>query len=794
MDGRTKEARKAKKDETQAAGDLLSLARKRYKIMAEDDRHNREDALEDLRFCSIPGAQWNENMKLNRGDRPAYEYNKVRVRCKRIINDMRDNRPSGKVRGTEDADVDTAEIYEGLIRNIWASSHADNATDYAAEYQVQCGMGAWRVNTQYSSDTAFEQDIVIEMIENPFSLYCDPSAKGFMKRDARDWIYTTRMSYAEYEEEYPGKDKVDFESDNEYEDDSDDQWTDEETVRIAEYWYKVPIKKTLLQVEVPDPDNEGQTKTLVVDSLSDEARGIPKDAIKNTREVDAHQIMMVVLSGQEILEGPVKWAGHMFPWVMVHGEYMVIEGRTYWWGLVRFAKDAQRSFNVSKTAIAETIAQAPKGKWWATSKQAAGHTDEWAEADRKNFPYLLYEADPQAPGAPPRMGAADVPVALMQQSAQDDEDLKDVMGLPDASMGASGDEKSGRAIYARQQQGEVATFNYRDNMSKAVELTMEILIDLIPEIYDAEREMRILGIDGAETYKRINQMVMDPATGKMVRINDMSTGKYDVTVTTGPAFSTQRQEAAEMYMGLTSGMPEIMQMAGDLIFKAVDLPYADEISERFKAMLPPQIQQMLQGDEDMPPEVMQMMQQAEQAMQQVQEHGQLVQAAAAELEQDKSLNAQQKAEIKTMLAQLKQAEAEFKTLIAEQTSGMIEKAANLTQKEASLTVKGSEVKEAAIAAGVSLDERDNSALDLVQRVDELFAKHLLQVDEALGVINKWSQKTDARIYRKVTGGTSKREGGRIVATVNFDDGSSESLSGVREKDGLTIVPTKIEPN
>ena len=784
-DARPMAGKASKEDE-----DLINLARERYKVMAEDDKHNREDALEDIRFVNLPGAQWNENMKINRGDRPAYEYNKVRVRCKRIVNDMRDNRPSGKVRGFEDDDVDTAEIYEGLIRNIWNVSHGDNATDYAAEYQVEGGMGAWRVNTEYSDDSAFEQDIVIEMIENPFSLYCDPSAKGLMKRDARDWIFTSRLSHDEFDELYPGKARVDFESDNEFEDDRDDEWTDEETVRIAEYWYKVPIKKELWQVEMPDPENPEQTKMLTVDSLSDEAKGIDPAMIKDKREVKSHQIMMAILSGEAILKGPVKWAGRQFPWVMVHGEYKVIEGRAYWWGLVRFAKDAQRNFNISKTAIAETIAQTPKGKWWATSKQAAGHTDEWAEADRKNFPYLLYEADPQAPGPPQRMGAADVPIALMQQAATDNEDLKDVMGLPDASMGASGDEKSGRAIYARQQQGEIATFNYRDNMSKAVELTMEILIDLIPEIYDTERSLRILGNDGAETYKRINQVVQDPATGKAVKVNDLSAGKYDVTVTTGPAFSTQRQEAAEMYMGLTQGMPEIMGLAGDLIFKAVDLPYSDEIADRLQTMLPPQIQQMLQGDQEIPPEVQQMMQQAEQAMQQVQEHGQLVQAAAQELEAEKSLNAQQKAEIKTALAEVAKARAEFDAHIAQQMAdlirqgaGLTKQEAGLTEKQAGLTMKGAELKETAVGMQEFAESVDTNALDLTERNDAVLAKFMQAVDVAQGVIN---QKLD----RKVKGGRASREGGMLTATVEFDDGSSKSISGVRDNEGLQIVPSE----
>ena len=755
--------------------DLLETAKSRYKIMADDDRHNRLDALEDIRFVNLPGAQWNENMKTLRGDRPCYEYNKTRIRCKRIINDMRDNRPSGKVRGVEGDDPKVAEIYEGLIRNIWNTSHGDNATDYAAEYQVEGGMGAWRVNTEYSADTAFNQDIVIEMIDNPFSLYADPGCKDMLKRDAKDWIYTSRIPVDDYEAEYGKKPPLDFESSGQ-EDDYDDSWTDEQTVRIAEYWYKVPVKKDLWLLETGE----------VVDSTTDEARGIDKKQIKDTREVDTFDIMMCILSGDRILKGPVKWAGRKFPWVMVYGEYKVIDGRTYWWGLPRFAKDAQRSYNVSKTAIAETIAQAPKGKWWATSKQAAGHVEEWAIADRQNMPYMLYEADPMAPGPPQRMGGADVPVALLQQASVDNEDLKDVMGLPDSSMGASGDEKSGRAIYARQQQGEIATFNYRDNMTKAVELTMEILIDLIPEIYDTERELRILGNDGAESYKRINKIVYDPQTKKNVRINDMSAGRYDVTVTTGPAFSTQRQEAAEMYMGLTQGMPEIMQFAGDLIFKAVDLPYAEQISERLQAMLPPQIQEMMNSEEDIPPEIKQMMAQAQQAMQQAQQMGQMVQAANAELQQDKAVNAKVKAEAQAEIANVRAAKAEFEAQMAEQMAG-------ITRKEADLTVKGAELSRAATNAGHELDERETGALELSSRVDEILGQFMKVVDQAVGSINSKVAGHDVAVNRRPVGGKTRREGGRLVADVEFDDGTKKSISAVREAGGMKIVPTQIEP-
>lgn len=761
---------------------LLETVRDRYRLMSEADYENRIYALEDIRFVNIPGEQWESNMKQERGERPCYEYNKTRVRCKRVVNDMRDNRPSGKVRPVEGGDKDIAEIYEGLIRNIWNVSHGDNATDYAAEYQVEGGMGAWRVNTVYADDAAFDQDIVIENVENPFNLYCDPNAKEFMKRDADDWIYTERISFKEYEHKYGEEtEKANFEGESQFDSEEDD-WLDEETVRIAEYWYKVPHKKELWLMEGENGES------MVVDSETDEAAALKKQGIKptRTREVDTHKIMMCVASGQKILEGPTEWAGRHFPWVMIYGEYKVIESETFWWGLVRFAKDAQQNYNISKTSIAETIAQAPKAKWWATPKQAEGLSDQWAEAHKKNYPFMIYNPDQEAPGAPPRMGAADVPIALMQQAAIDDEDLKDVMGLPDASMGKQGDEKSGRAIYARQQQGEIATFNYKDNMSKGVEWTYEICIDLIPNIYDTERELRILGEDGSETYKKVNQVVLDPESGKSIRVNDLSMGKYDVTVKSGPAFATQRQEATEIYGAITDRNPELMGVAGDLIFKSMDLPYADDIADRLKAMLPPQIQQILDQDTEIPPEIMQKAQQVEQMMAEAQKYGQLVQAASEELEQEKAESDKIKAEIQTELANLRAAKAEFDANIAKQLSQLAMKEAGVTTKEANLMVKEQDLSQK--ADRVADIEFAEGVPETLESLDDTLAEFIGKVNNAMAAIEQKAEELELKTDRKPVDGVVSRKDGKLVADVVYDDGSRKSVAAVREKGHLRIVP------
>ena len=764
---------------------LLERIKDRYDTMYDSDQENRREALDDLKFVNVPGYQWDDNMKQERGQRPCYEFNKLRISGKRIINDMRANRPQGKVRAVEGGDKKVAEINEGLIRNIWNVSDGDTVIDNAAEYQVNAGIAAWRVTTEYCDDGAFDQDIVLKPIKNPFTLYCDPASNDFLKRDAEDWLLTEKVTFKSYEAKY-GKDteKSDFQDSIEFDD--DENWQDEERVRVAEYWWKEPYKKELWMMQFPLED--GGVENKVVDSESDEAEAIRQDPemmarIVRTREVMADRIMWCVVSGSRVLEGPTEWAGKEFPFIMIYGEYIFVDGRPYWWGLPRFAKDAQRSYNIARTAISEAIAQNPKSPYWATQEQAKGLQNQWAEAHKKNLPFMLYNPDPKAPGPPQRMGPAAVPVALIQESQIASDEIKAVTGIFDDSLGNKTDSQSGRAIYARQQQGEIATFNYQDNMAKGIRRTYEIILGLIPEIYDTERELRVLGSDGAEDYVKVNQTVMDYQTNKRIRINDLSTGKYDVTITVGPNFATQRQEAAETYGQLSQQFPELMAAAGDLVFKSMDLPYAEEIADRLKTLLPPQIQQMLTEGDDIPPEAQQMMMQAEQAMAQVQEYGRLVQEAASELQEDQSLNKQEKAEINTALAQLKQAEAEFDAKIAKAMADLTSKEAGLTKVEANVIVKDADVakRSAEVSVREAQMESNQEPLDAVQKVDEILAGFMQAADAAIDEIKN-------KPARRAIGGETRREGGKLTAVVNYDDGSSEKIAAVRDKDGLKIVP------
>lgn len=633
-----------------ATKDLLVRVRKRAKAMFDADQKNREKALADLRFLHIPGAQWDASVIKERGEtRPVYEFNKLRITVKRIVNDMRANRPQGKVRAVEDGDKPTANVFEGLIRNIWNVSDGDTIIDQAAEYQVGGGMGAWRIATEYAKDSVDQQDICIKAIRSPFCLYADNAAQDSLKRDAMDWVLTEKISKSAFETRWPGVDPISF---DDVDFDDDDDWENEDKVRICEYWWKEPYQKTLRLL------SNGATVDAATEDGSDEAiKGAGLTVVKE-RTFGSFKIMMCIVGGgNRMLEKPTEWAGSEFPFVLIYGESVVLDGETSWFGLTRFGKDAQKSYNYSRTNAIESVALAPQAKWWATADQAKGLTDQWAVAHKTNMPFMLFNADPRSPGPPARMGGADVPAALVQEMEIASEDIKAVTGIYDASLGAQGNETSGKAINARQRQGEIATFNYMDNMGKGIRRTWEILIDLVPKIYDTERTVRILGHDGAEDYAKVNAIGPDGNA-----INDLSAGQYDVTITIGPSFATLRQEAAEAYGDLASRDPAVMAAAGDLIFKAMDLPYSEQIAERYRALLPPPIQQMLSKDKQLPPEVQAAMNQVQQAQQQVQQHGQLVQAAEQELNQLKAEAASDKAGAQLASANLKTQEAHLASL------------------------------------------------------------------------------------------------------------------------------------
>ena len=563
---------------------FIKTVRRNYERAIDFERENREEALDDLRFRA--GEQWAEEVKRDRLEqrRPILTINRIPQYTRQVTGDIRLNKPSIKVRPVDDgADKDTAELFTGLIRNIEQQSMASSVYTTGADNAATCGQGAWRIVTEYADDDAFEQDIRIKRIRNPFAVVWDPDSQEPTREDAKYCFVLQPYQMEDFKQRWPNASLTDFETDQP--EDWVNDWRDGEQIIVAEYWCKKSVKKRLAALpdgrvlDVTDlPELEVAQMQQLQDALAAE-RGEPSAPIR-FRDVDTVRIEQHFVNGAEVLEEPYIWPGRYIPVVPCLGEEVNVADRVIRHGLVRFLKDPQRLYNYDRSAAVETISLAPKAPFVASIKQVKGFEDVWDTANTENHSYLPYNPDSAAGGPPQRQPAAQVPAALVQDATIAAEDMSAVTGIYPASLGQQSNETSGKAILARERQGDIGTFVYIDNLAIAIAYTGKQLVDLIPRIYDSERVIRILGEDDSEDLVTVNQF--DPISGKM--LNDLTIGKYDVAVQTGPSFSTKRQEAADSILQFMQTMPQAAQIVMHKLVKNLDWPGADDIAETFRKM------------------------------------------------------------------------------------------------------------------------------------------------------------------------------------------------------------------
>lgn len=605
-----------------------------FKDDLERESENRNAAEADIKFAKL-GEQWPEQAKREREQegRPCLTLNKMPTFIRQVVNDSRINSPQIKVKPVDDdADPDTAEVLSGLIRNIEYTSQADVAYDTALDAAVTGGMGFWRVATEYCDEQSFAQDIFIHRITNPLSVVFDSHSESL---DGSDWRHASLIDHLtgdELKRRYKAKKDVGSFDGEVGQDD------DEDLIRIAEFWHIDEVPEKLLMLSdgsvlteeeylKPHPDIGVPLK----DILADLGITVARDRKSSKRVVKQY------ICGSEIIETN-DWAGKWIPIVPVFGDEVFCNGKRYLKSLIRDAKDSQQNFNYWRSGATEAVALGPKTPFIGPVGAFDTDSAKWATANIKNHPYIQFDG----PASPQRQPFVGVPAGMLQEALNASDDMKSIIGIYDASLGARSNETSGRAIMARQREGDVSTFHFIDNLAKSIAHTGRILVDLIPKIYDTERVIRVIGADGESKNVPLKQQTEHNG---VQRIFDLGIGKYDVAVDTGPSFTTQREEAANQMIELIRGYPSAAPIIGDLLAKNLNWPDADEISKRLKAMLPQQIQQ-LDGGEGLPPEAMQKIQAMQQQMQQM---GQQMQQGMGEFQKvvkeleavkaDKSLDA-----------------------------------------------------------------------------------------------------------------------------------------------------------
>lgn len=611
------ERAKAEADEKARKVELVRLARERFASAEEAESEIRRLAEEDMRFRA--GDQWDAQVLAQRraDKRPALTINRIPQFERHITNEQRQARPAIQVSPVDSgADPETAEVLQGLIRHIEYDSGADVAYDTALTSAVRGGFGYVRLVTEYESEGSFEQAVKIKRVRDPFSVYLDPSAQEQDGSDANfAFVVDDGISKEQFKADYPDCEPV------------EGGWGSRASLnghacQVIEYFYREREEDVLLSLQPAAVDEQtGETVPAgePVAVFRSDAEAMPERfagfVVRDERPTHRIRVRWAKIAGSEVVaetEFPSKW----IPVVPVLGDELWIGGKRILEGIVRHAKDPQRMYNYWSTAITETIALAPKAPYIGAEGQFAGHEKRWAEAASRNVPYLEYRpvSVGGTPAPPPQRNAFDAPIGGMTQAMMfAADDMKATTGIYDAALGNRSNETSGIAIRARENQSQISSIHYSDNLARALRHLGRILIDAIPRVYGDARQVRILGEDKSEKIVGLN----GAQAPKQERSFDFAAGRYDVTVAMGPSYSSKRQEAAATLMEFMRVYPNAAPLIGDQLAENMDWPGAKKIADRLKRALPPGIGEPDQEQKQDPAALAHQAQQASQMVEQL---------------------------------------------------------------------------------------------------------------------------------------------------------------------------------
>lgn len=567
--------------------------RAQYQHDVDFDRINRYEAIDDLRFAA--GEQWDPVVLLQRKSLPCLVINTIPQFTAQLVGDWRESRKAIKVVPSNDDDTDLASVREDLVRNIEMQSRADRSYDHGFESMVQCGDGAFKVTVEYARDDVFDQDIFIRPIEDVMSTVWDRFSVDPTGRDAKRVFVDDRIPKDEFTRKWPQA----AGGANLLEVDKIDRvtmagWMDEESYRVTEYWRMIERQKTMALFQ------SGQMYEIEDDNMQDliAKHGEPV----KTRVVWCRYAQMHYCTGWQILAGPYEYRMNRLPIIRMSGRIVNVAGRRVRYGLVRFMKDPSRLKNFWRSIAAEQLGYSPKAQWLATQSAVEGRQEAFRKAHLTRDPLLIVNDEAIIGQNIQRIEPPAPQAAIFQEVAMNTQDMKDVSGIQDASLGMRSNETSGKAIMNRQHEGDIASQTYYDNADAALLEAGDVINQLIPQIYDGTRVVRLIGKDESVKFQRVNDP-MDPHSV------DLGAGLFDVALSTGASYTTRRAEAADAMMNAIQVWPELMQIAGDLVVKAQDWPGADKLSDRIKKTIPAQFLDPDEGGQPpIPPQVVQQMQ------------------------------------------------------------------------------------------------------------------------------------------------------------------------------------------
>lgn len=579
---------------------IVEEARQRFHRCQEWEATARVRFIEDVKFAngdSDNGYQWPNDLQKARidQDKPTLTINKTAQHNGIIINESKQNKAAGKVRPVGDgATFESAEILESLIRHTEYISNAQDAYDNGTVYQVEGGIGYWRIIADYEDEDSFDQELYIRPIRNSLSVYLDPDINEKDGSDARFGFIFDDIPRDEFEIEHP-------EFKNETPSpalEAEDTWVNDKHVRVAEYYRKSQKKDTLLAYV----DKDGTQHTARKSKLPPEiVEALLEDPKTQKRPIISDVVEWFKIAGDKIVDrrtGKDCWPGRYIPIMRIIGKETVIDGQLDRKGHTRALKDPQRMYNYNSSASVEYGALQTKAPWTAPAAAIEEFTQIWENANTKNYSILPYNHmdDDGNPIPPPqRIAPPQGAQFYVEERNSCAQDMMMVSGQYQDSLGQQSNAVSGKAIGQRERQGDKATYHFIDNQAVAIRFTCKVLLDLYPHFYDTKRVKKILAEDGTEREITIDPQAKQAYEQKQQQENEViagifnpSIGKYDVQADVGPSYGTNRQEAFAAYSQMITQNPEIGHIIGDLALRYADFPGADEAAERLKRMVPPQ--------------------------------------------------------------------------------------------------------------------------------------------------------------------------------------------------------------
>jgi hypothetical protein len=571
--------------------EIITECQERFGLAQEAETDNREQAVNDLKFGN--GDQWEPYLRDERfsDQRPCLTINITDAMVRRVINACRQNRPRIKVHPVGDgADIQTAKLEDGLIRHIENLSGADHAYDCAVESAIRGGQGWIGLDHDFIDEKSFDQELEINAYPNPFMCYADPDSRAPDGSDMQWFIEREKLKRTDYKARFG---EIDASWNFTGKGDNISDWSDKECIYIAKYWRIERVKDEAWLIATP----QGPQSVLKSEI---EKKKIPLTGlmIAKKRDTERKRVMCYLLSPTRIL-GKLEWPGKHIPRFPVYGRRLDVNGKVSVKGMIRDLKDPARMYNYAQTAKTEAYALQPKAPWLIAEGQMEGHESAWRDANRKPIVALPYKPTANPDGSvtpPPQRQVPPQPNAgFAEWGDSTRNDFLAVAGMPhDPGQDTKGEVVSGIALRKREGISDVSHYDFYDNLTRTLRHLGRCIVDVVPYFYDTPRMQRIIRDDGTPETVMINEK-----TAEGVK-NNLSVGRYDVYVDTGPSYQTKREESAEALLELITGtgkMGEMLaQSAADKVMRQFDFPDSDAIADRLISLIPAAQAEKQMGD------------------------------------------------------------------------------------------------------------------------------------------------------------------------------------------------------